>query len=309
MLQGKAQAKINAVAWITSPADDDERHLTEKALVLLEPLFQVMNIKLLKFEPKSAADLSQYLSNLEQEAKKGLRPIIHFDTHGGEQDGLYIASSDEFVAWRDLGNQLRPINVATQNNLCVVSAACSSMHTIMNMDFDKPTPFFLMFAPHREVTFGYVDKRMHNFYEAVFTSHDLMAAHENHLAPEFQQYHCHRLVLKAISGHMRDSCIGKGLRRQVRSALMKTLGPDKQHPDTPENRKMVRRISRQAFKPTQSLIDRHAKPFLMGQELSIGFDEVLSFARADAMKRNVVLRRNAHTKRRNRRVQHARRKH
>jgi hypothetical protein len=307
MLKLKAQAGINTVVWISSPADDDERWLTEKALILLEPLLQITKIRLLKFEPKSAADLSHYFVNLEQETNKGMRPIVHLDTHGSELDGLYVAATDEFVSWRELVNQLRPINVAAQNNLCVVSAACCSMHTLMNMDFDAPTPFFLMLAPQHEVTFGFVGKRMHNFYEAAFTSHDFMGAHDAYLAPEFQQYHSHRLSLKAISGYMRDSCIGKGGRKRIRGLVKQNLGPGKQHPDTPENRKLARNIARQTIRPTQELIDRHAKPFLMGQALPISFDDVLSFARADAMRRNVLVRRAARSKRRNRRVQNAKR--
>jgi hypothetical protein len=46
----------------------------------------------------------------------------------------------------------------------------------------------------------------------------------------------------------------------------------------------------------------------MGQALSLGFDEVLAFVRADAIKRNVLVRRAARARRRNRRVQRAKRK-
>jgi hypothetical protein len=308
MLQAKAQAKINAVVWIMSPDDDDERQSTEQVLTFLEPFLQAMNIQLLKFEPKSAAELSKFLSDLENKAKTGLRPIIHLDTHGGQTDGLYIAASGEFISWRELADQLRPINVAAQNNVCIVSAACFSMHTIMNMEVKQATPFFLMFAPQHTVTFGFVEKNTFDFYEDVFTSHDIMGAHERHLAPKFEQYHCQRLLLKSLSGYMRDDCIGKGRRKRVRALVKKSLGPGKQHPDTPELRKVARRVALEGTKPSQELIDRYAKSFLMGQTLSIGFDEILAFARAEAMRRNVLLRRAARTRRRNRRVQHARRK-
>ena len=84
-----------------------------------------------------------------------MRPIIQFDTHGGKKDGLYIVASKEFVPWRELVQW--SINVATQNNFCIVSAACFSLHTIMEIDIAAATPFFIMFAPQHIVTFGFIE--------------------------------------------------------------------------------------------------------------------------------------------------------
>lgn len=308
MLLATATMKVNALVWIMSPDDDDERQSTDHVLTFLEPLLQAMQIPFAKVEPKTAAELFKFLALIEARAKAGLRPIIHLDTHGGLTDGLYIAASGEFVGWQELVNRLRPINVAAQNNVCVVSAACFSLHTIMTIDFRAPTPFFIMLAPQHTVTFGFIEDRMFRFYEDVFTSLDVMLAHERHLGPNLQQYHCHRLLLKSLSGYMRDTCTGKGRRKQVRALMKKNLGPGKQHPDTPELRRVARQVALAATKPSQALIDRHAQPFLMGQTLSTGFDEILDFVRADAMRRNVLIRRAARTRQRNRRARHARRK-
>jgi hypothetical protein len=308
MLRATATLKVNAVAWIMSPDDADERQSTEQVLTFLEPFLQAMKVPFLKVEPQTAAELFEFLTSLEERAKAGLRPIIHIDTHGGLTDGLYIAASEEFVTWPELVERLRPINVAAQNNICLVSAACFSLHTIMDIDVKAPTPFFIMLAPQHTVTFGFIEENMFNFYEDVFTSHDVMLAHERHLAPELQQYHCQRLLLKGLSGYMRDGCTGRGRRKRIRQFVGANLGPGKQHPDTSENRRMARRLVLAAIKPSQELIDRYAKPFLMGQNLSISFEEILTFVRADAMRWNILMRHAARTRRRNRRVRHARRK-
>ena len=82
---------INAVVRIMSPDDDDERASTERVVMYLEPLLTAKNISLLKFEPKSVAELADVLAGLEEKAKVGLRPIIHLDM------------SADATGWGDVG--------------------------------------------------------------------------------------------------------------------------------------------------------------------------------------------------------------
>jgi hypothetical protein len=308
VIRATAGATVNAVVWIMSLTKPKERQSTQQVLTFLEPFLQAKQIPFLRFEPQTAADLFAFLTSLENRAKTGLRPIIHLDTHGGPGDGLYIAASGEFVTWQELAERLRPINVAAQNNICLVSAACFSLQTIMTLDFTAPTPFLIMLAPEHTVTFGFIESNMFNFYEDVLAFHDVLGAHERHLAPKLQQYHSHRLVLKSLSGYLRDGCTGKGRRKRVRRLMSEKLGPGKQHPDTPETRREARRVFRKATAPNQAIIDRYAKPFLLGQKLSTSFEEILTFVRTEAMRWNVLMQRAARSRRRNRRAQHARRK-
>ena len=279
MLRGTATVNVNAVVWITSLKNDDERQSTKQVLTFLEPFLRAINVPFEEIEPKTAAELFEYLEHLVERARAGLRPIIHFDTHGDLEGGLTISASSDDVPWKEIVKRLRPINIAAQNNVCVVSAACCGMQTIMSLDFNEPTPFFLMFAPEDEVTFGFIEANMHNFYEAVFTSGDIMRAHERHLAPNLQQYHCQRMLLKALSGSIRDGYIGNGRRKQVRAIVKRKIGPGRQHPDTQENRRLARRTALAFYRPSQDFIDRYAKPFLMGQTLPFKFEEIPSFER------------------------------
>ena len=36
----------------------------------------------------------KFLKRIEQHANAGMRPIIHFDTHGGKKDGLHRCTRD-----------------------------------------------------------------------------------------------------------------------------------------------------------------------------------------------------------------------
>jgi hypothetical protein len=227
VIRATAGATINAVVWITSLTKPKERQSTQQVLTFLEPLLQAKKIPFLKFEPQTAADLFAFLTSLENQAQAGLRPIIHLDTHGDARDGLFIAASEEFIAWPELENRLRPINVAAKNNVCLVSAACESLQIIMTLDFAAPTPFFIMLAPQHTVTFGFIETNVFNFYEDLFAFHDVLAAHERHLAPELQQFHSHRLVLKSLSGYLREGCVGRGRRKRVRRLMRETLGVGK----------------------------------------------------------------------------------
>jgi hypothetical protein len=72
MLVVQAGLRVNAVVWIISPDDDDERQSTEQVFAFLEPFLQVMQIPLFKFEPQSAAELLTLIRSLEAKARGGL---------------------------------------------------------------------------------------------------------------------------------------------------------------------------------------------------------------------------------------------
>jgi hypothetical protein len=122
-------AHLNAIVWITS-LGSDERGATRRVIEDLEPYLHSIQVAFALVEPKSAKDLCETLDAVAVQAHDGLRPVIHFDTHGLANRGIYIAASGEYVDWHAVVTKLRVINVVTGNNLCVVSAACFSMQII-----------------------------------------------------------------------------------------------------------------------------------------------------------------------------------
>jgi hypothetical protein len=124
---------------------------------------------------------------------RGFRPAVHIDTHGSETHGIYIAGSKQFVSWQLLVDEFRKINLATENNLCVVSAACFAMNMIRPITINQQTPFYVMIAPQKTGTFSFVEGKTLPFYRAVFDGLDILRGYETHLAPEFAAFHCERL--------------------------------------------------------------------------------------------------------------------
>ncbi len=120
-------------------------------------------------------------------ASSGLRPILHFDMHGDLTQGIKVAASGEFVSWPRLVDSLRAINVATENNLCVVSGACFSMNVVWEVTLSKPCPFFILIAPGEEVSSGFLEDKTREFYKSVFDDLEIVAAHEAHFAPRAVQ--------------------------------------------------------------------------------------------------------------------------
>jgi hypothetical protein len=51
--------KVNAVVWIMSPDDDEERLSTEQVLTFLEAFLTAKQIPFIEFEPKTATELHE----------------------------------------------------------------------------------------------------------------------------------------------------------------------------------------------------------------------------------------------------------
>ena len=275
MLQLSSSITVNSLIWI-SLLEPNEKGTTDRVHDDLQPYFASIGLPFHAVEPKSASELLAGLNALAERAKEGLRPIIHFDTHGSRADGLYIAASDEFVAWQQLVEQLRPINVATGNNLCVVSAACFGMHAIMEINISTAAPFFALIAPENTVTFGFVEKRTVPFYEAVFKGLDVVSAHEKHLVPSFKLFLSEKMLIVGLTKYVRNHCLGKGRRRRVEDLVTRAVSTGM--PNTPRNRRMARRTAKQLIKPDQALVDRYEQSFLMDKKLGVTIQEILNLA-------------------------------
>ena len=189
----------------------------------------------------------------------------------------FVAQSKEIVPWQLLVDELRDINVATGNNLCVVSAACFGMYMIRPITVSEPTPFYVMIAPQQTVTFDFVERKTVPFYRAVFDGLDILDGYKTHLAPEFSAFHCERLLAVALTRYVRDHCIGRGAR--VRREELVTRAIREGLPNMRQNRKIARRIARTMIKPSQQLIDRYVRSFLVGRPVPFSVADVLALAR------------------------------
>ena|ERR1700733_4652641 len=278
MLHLSAVLHVNSLIWISS-LKPDEQGTTHRVHEDLQPYFVSIGLPFTSVEPKTANELLAGLDAIEKRAKQGLRPIIHFDTHGTAERGLYIAGSGEFVPWALLVDRLRRINVATENNLCVVSAACFSMQAIKFIHINQQTPFFALIAPQQTVSFGFIERNTVNFYEQVFGGLDVVAAYENNLAPHLTFYHCEKLLAVALTRYVRDNCRGSGLKKR-RERLLTDVFVGGRIPNNRQNRRMVRKKIKEGVRPDQSLIDRYVRSFLIGKTVPFSLKQITELANA-----------------------------
>ncbi len=278
MLHLSAVLHINSLIWISS-LKSDEQGTTRRVHDDLQPYFLSLGLPFTTVEPKTARELFAVLATVERQAQQHLRPIIHFDTHGSPENGLYIAGSGEFVPWALLVERLRPINIATKNNLCVVSAACFSMQAIKSIHIAQPTPFFALIAPQQAVNLGFVEQNTVKFYQQVFDGSDVVAAYKKVLAPHFTLYHCEKLLATALVKYVRNYCKGSGLKDRRESLLTDAIAGGR-IPNNRQNRRMVRKKIKQMVRPDQAMIDRYVRTFLIGKTVPFSIHQVMELANA-----------------------------
>jgi hypothetical protein len=279
MLHLSAALNVNSLIWISS-LEPNEQGTTHRVHDDLQPYFLSIGLPFKSVEPKTANQLLTCLEAIERRAKAGLRPIIHFDTHGSAEQGLYIAGSGEFVPWTRLVDKLRKINIATKNNLCVVSAACCSMHAIKPITIGEPTPFFALIAPEQTVSFWFIEQNTVKFYEEVFGGLDVVAAYEKYFAPKLALFHCERLLGIALTKYICDSCMGKGLKTR-REDLMTRVFSSGGLSNSRQNRRMVRKKVKELIRPNQALIDRYIQSFLIGKKVPFSIQQIVNLAKAE----------------------------
>jgi hypothetical protein len=218
------------------------------------------------------------LGQIAQQASGGLRPIIHFDTHGSAVAGIHIAASNQNVMWAQLVEWLRPINIATGNNLGIVSAACFSMHIYEAISVEKQCPFFVMIAPTDKVSFGFIERNVVQFYEEVFTNLDIVAAYNKYLKEKLSLFHCERVLFVALGRYIRHHCLGAGgsMRREK---LLTEVISKRALSNNRATRRSVRKQIKQKVRPTQALVDRYVKTFLLGKKVVFSLADIMKQVR------------------------------
>ena len=230
-----------------------------------------------EIKPRNAQDLLEALAQIASLSQAGARPIIHLDTHGDKLHGLMVVASNEFVPWKTLIESLSVVNSATQNNLCVVSAACSSFNAILPIKIDRPCPFLLLIAPEREVSIGFVEDKTAPFYKSLFDGLDVINAYERHLKPNFRVFQSEYMLAVSLVRYIRDSCIGRGGDKRREDLLTQAMSSG--IPNNRHNKRMVRKSAKSMTRPTQRLLDDYVHTFLMGRKVGFNIDDLESLAR------------------------------
>ncbi|MBI6853136.1 hypothetical protein YA0002_10195 [Pseudomonas cichorii] len=269
----------NSVIWLTS-LPDSELGPTRRMVEDMASLTAQISVVFQHVQITSAAHLKSFLGELSYNASEnGMRPLLHFDMHGGKDNGLHISQSFEYCSWDELYCSLQVLNQATGNNLVVIGAACFGLRSIMPIKLDKPSPFFVLLAPEEEVCVGFLEDNAVCFYRELFASRNLDAAYSRYLSDEFKYFHCEKMLFIVIAKYIRAGCEGKSAQGRRERLLTEVFSQGMEK--TEDNLRSVRKKIKEGLKPDQALLDRYVKTFLVGRTCSFSMQQLLSFLESD----------------------------
>jgi len=258
-----SEFNYNSVFWVSSLPDNEmgpTRRMTED----LTPILRGFKIEFLHQRIQHVDELVSFLACVKRyTVDSGLRPLIHLDTHGHPEKGLYLAGQNVFYEWSLLANLLREINISSQNNLAVVGATCYGLNLIWAMSLNAPTPFHALLSPESKVCNGFLEDNVPRFYQCLFQSGSLQFAYNTWLKNQFSYIHCEKVIFDAIARYISLHCKGNAFQARREELLTivlsgsgtNTLGIGE-----------IRRIIKDGIKPNQERLNQYARTFLIGKD-------------------------------------------
>jgi len=263
---------INVLYLITSPRRGEEG----VARRLVESISDVSNsgghFNFTSGKIYTAEGFFQLLDEVYQGIKNGIRPMLHFDMHGSQVNGLEIGPSGEFIDWETVIECLRFLNIELKNELVVVITACHGLFTILPINLEKEAPFLCLIAPEGEITVGAIEDAIPKFYQELFQSGSLVNACRK-LGGAFNYFHSAEFLFKILIRYFKEKCKGVGGRKRKEELL--TMVMQTSLGDFPENLSIYRAQVKQYLTPSQDILDRYTSRFLMGKAAEIKVDDLL----------------------------------
>lgn len=260
---------IVLISTLPSKESGPSRRLAEDLAVLSQqdPAFHFRYVPV-----HDDATMRSVLLQLRRECLRGMRPIIHFDGHGDKVAGLQIGGSRTHIAWAELIKKLRKINIATNNQLCVVLSVCEGFNLIRPVSVLKPTPFYTLIAPQHRVFTGDLEDRVIPFYRHLLSTGVFDDALSEFL-PEFTYYHAEKVMVVVLARYVSAYCVGKGARIRRERLLTEVFGSGVVNNSA--NRSRLRRSLKSHIRPGEAVIDHFSKRFLFGRRCSVTMAMIL----------------------------------
>ena len=267
-LEASSGFTTNSVFWLRS-LSETEQGPTRRVLEDLEPFFKELDLPFQLIDVNTAADL--YIV-LDQLATLPVKPILQLDMHGTQQ-GILLAKSGELAPWGEVIRRLRDINLKSRANLCVVAGVCFAYYALMQVSIALASPVQILVAPDREVSVGILEDGLGSFYKALFRGLDISEAQARYLADPFKIFHAEKFFVITLCRYIRDSCKGKGGAVRRERLLTEVLLDGR-----PRDSRLLREIRRQikeGTKPSQQLVDRYARTFLIDRPCPFSIDQLV----------------------------------
>jgi hypothetical protein len=228
-------------------------------------------------EAQSKTHVLEILSDVRERSKMGLKPIVHFETHGNKDHGLHISKSNEFVSWEELIEKFREINIATNNNLGVVMAACFGLYAIKPIKIFEPSPFFVLIASLETVGAGYIHDQIKLFYKGLLTDGDLDSGLAE-IDEKFKPFHSEKFFTISVIKYFRQACVGRG--GGNRRERLVTMALDGIRNPTKIQLKAIRKGAKKFIKPNQVAFQRIADRFIIDQnKYVVTFTQIMKMVR------------------------------
>jgi hypothetical protein len=272
--------QMNSLIWVSSLRSDDGG-TTDRILEDLEPTLSRISLPFFCVEPASAEHFKEILGGLAEAAERGMRPVLHLDMHGSKEEGVQIAATGEYVPWKVVFDHLRPINIQTRNNFCVIATVCFGFNVILppavSFTVKEACPFYMLIAPPEEVTCAFLEDRIGKFYRDVFSGGSFIGPYNEHLAGEMELFHAEKTLLSILAIYIRDSC--RGSSGDARREAVLTGLFERGVINNRESRRFYRKAIKSALLPTQTLINECVDTFLLGKSVSFKIDDLRQVVR------------------------------
>ena len=264
---------INVLYLITSPRPGEEG----VARRLVESIHDVSNngghFNFTAGTIHTAEGFFQLLDEVYKGIKDGIRPMLHFDMHGSQEEGLEIGPSGEFIDWETVIECLRFLNAELKNELVVAITACHGLHTILPISLEKESPFLCLVAPEGEINIGSIEDNVPKFYQELFQSRSLVGACGK-LGNTFNYFHSAEFLFNILIRYFKEQCKGAGGRKRREEML--TMVMQTSLGDFPANISTYRAQVKQYLAPSQEVLDRYTSRFLMGKASEIKIEDLLT---------------------------------
>lgn len=107
---------------------------------------------------------------------KHQHPLIHFEMHGDEKEGLSLRLGD-YVAWSDVIKDLTKINLRSEFNLIITMAVCYSTKLAFNISMVKsPAPYLFSVSTGLKVQCEATYKMFSVFFKELIETTELYSA-------------------------------------------------------------------------------------------------------------------------------------
>ncbi len=165
-----SKAKFNKVSIVEALRPDVKKtgELIFNELKQLE-CFHGKGLELEFISISTRDQLLQHFENLTQDAlSTGSIPILQVEAHGTDDKKGLALGPKEWIAWTDLENHCRSLNVACQGNLILVMATCFGMYSASIFSLKERAPFWALIGPFNAVLGDQILNAMSRFYTHLY---------------------------------------------------------------------------------------------------------------------------------------------